>query len=108
MFVYLSNGVEFSVRMDTVTLEAALCGTMAKNGGLNGARRVAMHHIGSFIQAFSDDQALKLASSTWAPTALLSVAEVARIHEVGHLRCRYLLLSSFFFFFFCVSSALEL
>ena len=81
----------FFFRMDTVALRATFCETVAKNGGLDGARRLAMRHIESFIQAFSDHQALTMASSTWAPAALLAVADSARIQEVGHLRCRYFL-----------------
>ena len=84
---YVTNLTLF--RMDGVALGATFCESVSKSGGLDGARRLALRHIESFIQAFSDQQALATASSTWAPAALMAVADAARIQEAGHLRCRY-------------------
>eukprot|EP00250_Pteridium_aquilinum_P002467 c1268_g1_i1 orf=484-3261(-) len=77
----------FDGRMDTVAAGATFCENVSKSGGLDGARRLAMRHIESFIQAFSDQQGLIAASTSWASAALMVVADSARIQEAGHLRC---------------------
>ncbi|KAJ7565079.1 hypothetical protein O6H91_02G046900 [Diphasiastrum complanatum] len=77
----------FDGRMDEVANATVICDSILKSGGLDGARRLAMRHIEAFVQAFSDHQALSVAASLWAPTALQQVADSARIQEAGHLRC---------------------
>lgn len=77
----------FDGRMDEVALGATFCENVSKSGGLDGARRLAMHNIESFIHSFSEQAALLAASASWAPAALLNVADSARIPEAGHLRC---------------------
>ncbi|MCO5577009.1 hypothetical protein L7F22_030831 [Adiantum nelumboides] len=73
--------------MDSVAAGATFCENVSKSGGLDGARRLAMRHIESFIQAFSDQQALIAASTSWSSAPLMAVADSARIQEAGHLRC---------------------
>ena len=95
--------------------EFALIGTSSestsKSVSLDGARRMALKHIETFILTFSDPQSFSAAAVSSAPAALAQVTESARIQEAGHLRCRYSLslslsLSfSFFHFlslFFCM------
>lgn len=77
----------FDGRMDEVAAGLKFSESVSKSGGLDGARRLAMRHIESFIQAFSDQQALSTAATSWAPPALMPVANSARIQEAGHLRC---------------------
>ena len=74
--------------MDAVTLGATFCENVMKNGGLDGARRLAMRHIEAFLHGFSNQHALTAASVSGVPSALMAVADSARIQEAGHLRCR--------------------
>lgn len=82
------DDIVLNCRMDTVAAGATFCENVSKSGGLDVARRLAMRHIESFIQAFSDQQGLIAASTSWASAALMLVADSARIQEAGHLRCR--------------------
>uniref|UniRef100_A0A0C9S401 TSA: Wollemia nobilis Ref_Wollemi_Transcript_14429_3694 transcribed RNA sequence n=1 Tax=Wollemia nobilis TaxID=56998 RepID=A0A0C9S401_9CONI len=77
----------FDGRMDEVATTGMLCDNVPKGSSLEHARRMAMKHIEGFVQTFSDPQSLSAAASSWAPPALAHVAETARIHEAGHLRC---------------------
>lgn len=61
----------------------------SKSVNLDGARKMALKHIDSFVLSFSDPQAFATAAVSSAPAALAQVTERARIHEAGHLRCRY-------------------
>ena len=73
--------------------EFALIGTSSestsKSVSLDGARRMALKHIETFILTFSDPQSFSAAAVSSAPAALAQVTESARIQEAGHLRCRY-------------------
>lgn len=77
--------------MDEVAAGVVLCENNARGGGLDGARKLAMRNIDTFVQAFSDQPTLQAATVSWAPSFLAAVAESARIQEAGHLRCRYIL-----------------
>ncbi|KAH7315174.1 hypothetical protein KP509_21G037600 [Ceratopteris richardii] len=77
----------FDGRMDSVAAGATLCENVSKGGGLDGARRLALRHIESFIDAFSNQHDLILASTSSSSAALMAVADSARIQEAGHLRC---------------------
>ena len=82
--------------------EFALVGTgsegISKSVSLDGARRMALKNIESFVLMFSDPQAFAAAAASSAPAALSQVTEGARIQEAGHLRCRFLSLSHIFSF----------
>ncbi|RVW32316.1 Protein ARABIDILLO 1 [Vitis vinifera] len=73
--------------------EFALIGTSSestsKSVSLDGARRMALKHIETFILTFSDPQSFSAAAVSSAPAALAQVTESARIQEAGHLRCRW-------------------
>ncbi|XP_052116137.1 protein ARABIDILLO 1 [Arachis duranensis] len=77
----------FDGRMD----EFALVGTgsegISKSVSLDGARRMALKNIETFVLMFSDPQAFTAAAASSAPAALSQVTEGARIQEAGHLRC---------------------
>eukprot|EP00249_Psilotum_nudum_P024609 c29236_g1_i1 orf=349-3153(+) len=77
----------FDGRMDEYAMGTTFCESVTKCGGLEGARRLATQHIEAFVQAFSDQHALAVAAVSWAPAALMIVADSARIQEAGHLRC---------------------
>ncbi|OAE19519.1 hypothetical protein AXG93_1050s1010 [Marchantia polymorpha subsp. ruderalis] len=77
----------FDGRMDEVAAGVVLCENNARGGGLDGARKLAMRNIDTFVQAFSDQPTLQAATVSWAPSFLAAVAESARIQEAGHLRC---------------------
>ena len=86
---YLLLNLSLYFRMDDAATAGLLCESVDKSGGLDASRRIAMCHIETFVQTFSDPESLSAASASWAPTSLKQVAEAARIHEAGHLRCRY-------------------
>ena len=73
--------------------EYALIGTssesISKSVSLDGARRMAMKHIETFVLSFSDPPSFAAAAASSAPAALAQVTEGARIQEAGHLRCRF-------------------
>eukprot|EP01018_Ginkgo_biloba_P023221 Gb_22628 [translate_table: standard] len=77
----------FDGRMDEAATAGMFCESAPKSGSLDASRRMAMRHIETFVQTFSDQQSLSIAAASWAPAALAQVAEAARIHEAGHLRC---------------------
>lgn len=78
-----------SDRMDEVALVGTSSDSTSKSVNLDGARRMALKNIEAFILAFSDPQAFSAAAASSAPAPLTQVTESARIHEAGHLRCRY-------------------
>lgn len=77
----------FDGRMDEVALIGTSSESTSKSVSLDGARRMALKHIETFVLMFSDLQAFSAAASSSAPAALAQVTETARIQEAGHLRC---------------------
>lgn len=75
--------------MDEFALVGTLSESVSKSVGLDGARRMALKHIETFVRMFSNQQAFAAAASSSAPAALAQVTESARIQEAGHLRCRF-------------------
>lgn len=75
--------------MDGVAVVGTSSESNSKSVNLDGARRMALKNIEAFILAFSDPQAFSAAAASSVPAALTQVTESARIHEAGHLRCRY-------------------
>ncbi|KAH9318479.1 hypothetical protein KI387_020248, partial [Taxus chinensis] len=73
--------------MDGAATIGMVCESVPKSGNLDAARRMAMRQIEAFVHTFSDLQSLSAAAASWAPASLTQVAETARIHEAGHLRC---------------------
>ncbi|XP_057435933.1 protein ARABIDILLO 1 [Lotus japonicus] len=78
----------FDGRMD----EFALAGLMSESiskiaASLDGARKMALKHIETFVHMFSNQQAFAAAAASSAPAALAQVTDGARIQEAGHLRC---------------------
>lgn len=87
MIVYLYLYILY--RLDEVALLGSSSENASKSVNLHGARRMALKHIEAFVLAFSDPQAFSAAAASSAPAALTQVTELARIHEAGHLRCRF-------------------
>ncbi|WOL05628.1 protein ARABIDILLO 1 isoform X2 [Canna indica] len=77
----------FDGRMDEVALVGSSLEGSSKSVNLDGARRMALKHIETFVLTFSDPQVLSNAAASSAPAALAQVADAARIQEAGHLRC---------------------
>lgn len=80
--------------MDEVAVVGTSSESTSKSLNLDGARRMALKHIEAFVRAFSDPQAFSAAAASSTHAALLQVTELARIHEAGHLRCRFALVFS--------------
>ncbi|XP_010258788.1 PREDICTED: protein ARABIDILLO 1-like isoform X2 [Nelumbo nucifera] len=81
----------FDGRMDEVALIGSSSEGSSKSVSLDGARRMALKNIETFVRTFSDQQTFYAAAASSAPASLAQVAEAARIQEAGHLRCRFLL-----------------
>ncbi|CAN6562514.1 hypothetical protein ACFX2J_027554 [Malus domestica] len=77
----------FDGRMDEYALIGTSSESISKSVSLDGARRMALKHIETFVHTFSDPQTFAAASVSAAPAALAQVTEGARIQEAGHLRC---------------------
>lgn len=77
----------FDGRMDEFALIGTSSESTSKSVSLDGARRMALKHIETFILTFSDPQSFSAAAVSSAPAALAQVTESARIQEAGHLRC---------------------
>lgn len=75
--------------MDEIALVGTSSEGASKSVNIDGARKMALKHIEAFVLTFSDPQAFLAAAQSSAPTALAQVTESARIHEAGHLRCRF-------------------
>lgn len=76
--------------MDEYALVGISSESISKGVSLDGARRMALKHIETFVLTFSDPQTFSAAAASSAPAALAQVTEGARIQEAGHLRCRSL------------------
>lgn len=83
------GGLFVVYRMDEVAHVGTSSESTSKSVSLDGARRMALKHIEAFVLTFSDQQAFAAAAVSSAPAALAQVTESARIHEAGHLRCRF-------------------
>nr|DAD18407.1 TPA_asm: hypothetical protein HUJ06_019870 [Nelumbo nucifera] len=79
----------FDGRMDEVALIGSSSEGSSKSISLDGARRMALKNIETFVRTFSDQQTFYAAAASSAPASLAQVAEAARIQEAGHLRCRF-------------------
>ncbi|CAL0302895.1 unnamed protein product [Lupinus luteus] len=77
----------FDGRMDEFALVGTSSESTSKSVSLDGARKMALKNIESFVLIFSDPQAFAAAAASSAPAALAQVTESARIQEAGHLRC---------------------
>ncbi|KAJ9171192.1 hypothetical protein P3X46_014588 [Hevea brasiliensis] len=77
----------FDGRMDEFALIGTTTESTSKSVSLDGARRMALKHIETFVLTFSDQQTFAVAAASSAPAALAQVTERARIQEAGHLRC---------------------
>ncbi|CAL5340332.1 unnamed protein product [Camellia sinensis] len=77
----------FDGRMDEFALVGTSSESISKSVNLDGARRMALRHIETFILTFSDPHTFAAAAASSAPAALAQVTESARIQEAGHLRC---------------------
>ncbi|XP_062204853.1 protein ARABIDILLO 1-like [Phragmites australis] len=77
----------FDGRMDEVALVGTSSHSSSKSVNVEGARRIALKHIETFVLTFSDPQLFSMAAASSAPAALSQVAEAVFIHEAGHLRC---------------------
>ncbi|KAK6920368.1 Armadillo [Dillenia turbinata] len=77
----------FDGRMDDVAMIGTSSDSGSKNVNLDGARRLALNNIKTFVHKFSNHQAFSAAAASSAPAALAQVTEAARIQEAGHLRC---------------------
>ncbi|XP_021614881.1 protein ARABIDILLO 1 isoform X2 [Manihot esculenta] len=77
----------FDGRMDEFALIGTLTESTSKSVSLDGARRMALKHIETFVLTFSDQQTFAVAAASSAPAALAQVTERVRIQEAGHLRC---------------------
>ena len=75
--------------MDEVALVGTSSHSSSKSVNVEGARRIALKHIETFVLTFSDPQLFSMAAASSAPAALSQVAEAVFIHEAGHLRCRF-------------------
>jgi hypothetical protein len=75
--------------MDEVALVETSSDTNSKSFNVEGARRIALKHIETFVLTFSDPHVFSMAAASSAPAALSHVAEAVFIHEAGHLRCRF-------------------
>ncbi|CAI9781621.1 unnamed protein product [Fraxinus pennsylvanica] len=72
----------FDGRLDQVATEST-----SKSVSLDGARRMALKHIETFILSFSNPQAFSAAAASLATAALTQVSNSVRIQDAGHLRC---------------------
>ncbi|XP_006662065.3 protein ARABIDILLO 1-like isoform X2 [Oryza brachyantha] len=77
----------FDGRMDEVALVGTLSEGSSKSVNVEGARRMALKHIQTFVLTFSDPQVFTAASTSSAPGALSQIADAVFIQEAGHLRC---------------------
>ncbi|OAY62749.1 Protein ARABIDILLO 1 [Ananas comosus] len=77
----------FDGRMDEVAVVGPSSEGSSKSVNFDGARRMALKHIETFVLTFSDPPVFSVAASSSAPAALAQVAEATRIQEAGHLRC---------------------
>ncbi|GJN20125.1 hypothetical protein PR202_gb07460 [Eleusine coracana subsp. coracana] len=77
----------FDGRMDEVALVGTSSDSNSKSFNVEGARRIALKHIETFVLTFSDPHVFSVAAASSAPAALSQVAEAVFIHEAGHLRC---------------------
>ncbi|TVU31670.1 hypothetical protein EJB05_23368 [Eragrostis curvula] len=77
----------FDGRMDEVALVGTSSDSNSKSFNVEGARRIALKHIETFVLTFSDPHVFSMAAASSAPAALSQVAEAVFIHEAGHLRC---------------------
>ena len=75
--------------MDEIALVGSSSEGTSKSVNLDGARRMALKHIESFVLSFSDSHLFSMAVASSGPGALAQIGETARIQEAGHLRCRY-------------------
>lgn len=85
----LLNLLNTVCRMDEYALIGTSSESISKSVSLDGARRMALKNIESFVLKFSDQQSFSAAAASSAPAALAQVTEGARIQEAGHLRCRF-------------------
>ncbi|XP_010512352.1 PREDICTED: protein ARABIDILLO 2-like [Camelina sativa] len=77
----------FDGRMDEYAMIGTSSESASKSVTLNGARMMALKHIGAFIKTFMEHQIFTGGALSFAPSMLAQVAEKARIPEAGHLRC---------------------
>ncbi|KAE8702021.1 Protein ARABIDILLO 1 [Hibiscus syriacus] len=77
----------FDGRIDEFASMSSSSESTSKSVSLDGARRMALKHIETFIRTFYNPQAFATAAASSAPAALAQVTEKARIQEAGHLRC---------------------
>ncbi|KAH7687569.1 RNI-like protein [Dioscorea alata] len=77
----------FDGRMDEIALVGSSSEGTSKSVNLDGARRMALKHIESFVLSFSDSHLFSIAVASSGPGALAQIGEAARIQEAGHLRC---------------------
>lgn len=77
----------FDGRIDEVALVGSSSEGTSKCVSLDGARKMALKNVESFVVSFSNTPALAAAAASSAPAALAHVIEAARIQEAGHLRC---------------------
>ncbi|KAM7261071.1 hypothetical protein ACFE04_026546 [Oxalis oulophora] len=80
----------FDGRMDEFALIGSTNESTSKSASLDGARKLALRQVETFVLSFSDANAV--ASSN--PSTLSQITEKARIQEAGHLRCSPMLSSS--------------
>lgn len=91
--------------MDEVAVVGPSSEGSSKSVNFDGARRMALKHIETFVLTFSDPPVFSVAASSSAPAALAQVAEATRIQEAGHLRCRFSLIP--FNHFSCLVSSVK-
>jgi HEAT repeat protein len=77
----------FDGRMDEVALVGTSSEGSSKSVNVEGARRMALKHIQTFVLTFSDPQVFTTASTSSASAALSQIADAVFIQEAGHLRC---------------------
>ncbi|KAL6641464.1 hypothetical protein ACP70R_019645 [Stipagrostis hirtigluma subsp. patula] len=77
----------FDGRIDEIEFIGTSSDSSSKNINVEGARRIAIKHIETFVLTFSDPHMFSMAAASSAPAALSHVAEAVFIHEAGHLRC---------------------
>lgn len=71
----------------------------SKSVNVEGARRMALKHIQTFVLTFSDPQVFTTASTSSASAALSQIADAVFIQEAGHLRCRFGFILSLKFYY---------
>ncbi|THG06048.1 hypothetical protein TEA_019415 [Camellia sinensis var. sinensis] len=75
----------FDGRMDEFALVGTSSESISKSVNLDGARRMALRHIETFILTFSDPHTFAAAAASSAPAALAQVTESARIQEAAEV-----------------------